>query len=57
MSKIKLSDEAKFWAVLLGYTGVAIGVTYLMYLGFAKMIGRQIVKELLKAGVITIAVA
>lgn len=57
MSKIKLSDEAKFWATLLGYTGVAIGVTYLMYLGFAKMIGRQIVKELLKAGIITIAVA
>lgn len=57
MSKIKLSDEAKFWAVLLGYTGVAIGVTYLMYLGFAKMIGRQIVKKLLKAGIITIAVA
>lgn len=57
MSKIKLSDEAKFWAVLLGYTGVAIGVTYLMYLGFAKMIGKSVVKELLKAGIITVAIA
>lgn len=55
MSNIKLSDEAKFWVVLLGYTGVAIGVTYLMYLGFAKMIGREIAKELLKAGIIAIA--
>ena len=57
MTKIELSDKAKFWVVMLGYTGVAIGVTYLMYLGFAKMIGRQVAKELLKAGIITIAVA
>lgn len=55
MSKFKMSDEAKFWAVLLGYTGVAIGVTYLMYLGFAKMIGKSVVKELLKAGIIVIS--
>lgn len=49
-----LSDEAKIWAMWIGYLGVCIGVSYLMYKAFAVMVGKAVATELIKAGVIAV---
>ena len=52
-----LSQEAKAWAIIIGYAGVTIGVCYFVYKWYAALIGKAVVKELLKAGVIAVTMA
>jgi len=49
-----LSDEARYWAIIIGYVGACIGLTYLMYKAFAVMVGKAVATELIKAGVIAV---
>lgn len=49
-----LSDEAKVWAMWIGYLGVCVGVSYLMYKAFAVMVGKAVATELVKAGVVAV---
>ncbi len=49
-----LSDQAKYWAIVIGYVGACIGLTYLMYKCFAAMVGKAVATELVKAGVIAV---
>lgn len=51
----KISDEARMWAYAIGYVGVAIVVTAICYKWFAHMVGIEVAKSLVKAGVIAIA--
>lgn len=55
MENFELSDTGKVWLWTLGYTGVAIVVTAVAYKIFAKMIGIEVAKALVKAGVVAIA--
>lgn len=55
MENFELSETAKMWAWAVGYTGVAIVVTAVCYHVFAKMIGVEVAKALVKAGVVAIA--
>lgn len=55
MSKFEnLSDEAKLIAIYVGYTGVCVGICYIMYKWLATLFAKSIVTELIKAGVITV---
>lgn len=49
-----LSDEAKLICIYVGYTGVCIGICYIMYKWLAVLFSKSLVKELIKAGVITV---
>lgn len=49
-----LSDEAKAWAFWIGYLGVCVGISYIMYKAFAVMVGKAVATELIKAGIITV---
>lgn len=49
-----LSDDAKAWAFWIGYLGVCIGISYIMYKAFAVMVGKAVATELVKAGVIAV---
>lgn len=49
-----LSSQIKFWAFVIGYSGVCIAITYYTYKSFAKMMGRAVVKELIKAGIVKV---
>lgn len=51
---MKLSYEAKTWLGIIGYTGGTIVLCWVMYRWFAAMVGRAVVKELIKAGVIAV---
>lgn len=56
MSKIwdGLSDEAKLICIYVGYTGVCVGICYVMYKWLCAMFAKSLVTELIKAGVITV---
>lgn len=49
-----LSDNAKMIAFSIGYAGVCIGICYVLYKWLAAMVGKAIVAELIKAGVVTV---
>lgn len=49
-----LSDEAKYAAILMGYLGACVVLTYVMYKWFAVLVGKSVVAELVKAGIITV---
>lgn len=49
-----LSENAKMIAWCIGYTGACIGICYLMYKWLAAMVGKAIVAELIKAGIVTV---
>lgn len=55
MKKFEIDQNTKDWLVVIGYTGACVAVSVLTWKWIAKMIGIQIAKELLKAGVIAIA--
>lgn len=55
MNEFELSETTKMWLWTLGYTGVAIIVTAVAYKVFAKMIGVEVAKALVKAGIVAIA--
>lgn len=50
----EISEDVKFWLLMLGYTGGTLVLCYWMYKWFAGMIGAAVVKELVKAGVIAV---
>ena len=50
----EISEDVKFWLLMLGYTGGTLVLCYWMYKWFARMIGTAVVKELVKAGVIAV---
>lgn len=50
----ELSDEAKFWLTMLGWTGGTIVLCYWLYRWFAAMIGAEVARALVKAGVIAV---
>jgi len=52
--KKELSYEAKAWLQIIGWTGGTIVLCWAMYRWFAGLIGKAIVKELIKAGVIAV---
>lgn len=55
MSKFDgLSYEAKQALFWLGYIGICIGVTYIMYKWLAVLFGKAVVAELVKTGVVTV---
>lgn len=49
-----LSDEAKLVAWSIGYVGICVGICYVLYKWLAAMVGKAVVTELIKAGVITV---
>lgn len=49
-----LSDEAKLVAWSIGYVGICVGICYVLYKWLAVMVGKAVVTELIKAGVITV---
>lgn len=49
-----LSENAKMIAFSIGYAGACIGICYVLYKWLAAMVGKAIVAELIKAGVITV---
>ncbi len=49
-----LSDNAKMVAFSIGYAGACIGICYVLYKWLAAMVGKAIVTELIKAGVVTV---
>lgn len=49
-----LSENAKMIAWCIGYTGACIGICYLMYKWLTAMVGKAIVAELIKAGIVTV---
>lgn len=55
MEKFELSESTKMWLWTLGYTGVAIIVTAVAYKFFARMVGLEVAKALVKAGVVAVA--
>lgn len=50
----ELSDNAKLVAWSIGYVGVCVGICYVMYKWLAAMVGKAVVAELIKAGVVTV---
>ena len=50
----ELSEDVKFWLLMLGYTGGTLVLCYWMYKWFAAMIGVAVAKELVKAGIIAV---
>lgn len=51
---IKLSDDAKLWLGVIGYMGGVIILCAFMYRFYAHMMGKAVVAELIKAGVLTV---
>lgn len=49
-----LSDEAKTIAFSIGYVGACVCICYVMYKWLAKLVGKAIVTELIKAGIVTV---
>lgn len=49
-----LSDKAKLVAWSIGYVGICVGICYVFYKWLAAMVGKAVVAELIKAGVITV---
>lgn len=49
------SDDVKFWLIMLGYVGGTLVLCGVMYKWFAAMVGKEVAKALLTAGVIAIA--
>lgn len=49
-----LSENAKLVAWSIGYVGACIGICYVMYKWLAKLVGKAIVAELIKAGIVTV---
>lgn len=54
MSTNGLSEKAKIVAVWIGYIGVCVGITYFTYKWFAAMVGKAVMKELIKAGIVAV---
>lgn len=53
--KVKLSDTVKAYLVMFGYCGGVLVLTLGLYKIFATMVGKAVAKELLKAGIIAVA--
>lgn len=49
-----LSEDAKMVAFSIGYVGACVCVCYVMYKWLAALVGKAIVAELIKAGVVTV---
>ena len=51
----KLTEETKFWLQVAGYLGGTLVLTYVAYKWFAIMVGKEVAKALLAAGIVAIA--
>lgn len=51
----ELSEETKFWLLMLGWTGGTLVLCWGLYKWFAVMIGKEVAAALVKAGVILVA--
>lgn len=49
-----LVESVKIATEIIRYTGVTIVISYLLYKWFATIIGKAIVKELIKAGIVAV---
>lgn len=50
-----MTEDVKFWLTLCGYVGGTLVVTYALYKWFAIMVGKEMAKALLAAGIVAIA--
>lgn len=50
-----MTENTKFWLTLTGYVGGTLVLTYVMYKMFAVMVGKEVAKALLAAGIVAIA--
>lgn len=50
-----MTEETKFWLTLAGYVGGTLIITYAAYKWFAIMVGKEVAKALLAAGIVAIA--
>lgn len=51
---IKLSEDVKLILLMVGYVGVCVGISYAMYRVFAIMVGKEVVRQLITAGIIAV---
>lgn len=49
-----LAENVKIATEIIGYTGATIVISYLLYKWFASLIGKAIVHELIKAGIVAV---
>lgn len=49
-----LSENAKMIAFSIGYVGACVGICYVMYKWLAAMVGKAVVAELIKDGIVTV---
>ena len=51
---MELNDDVKFWLYLIGWTGGTIVLCYYMYKWFAVMVGKEVARALIGAGVVAV---
>lgn len=57
MSFDMLDSTVKDWLIVIGYCGGCLVISAALYKWFATMVGKAIVKELVKAGIIAVITA